>query len=56
MSEWLNRVVDDGGEFCRNCSTDEPIWRQLYGREMERCYNCDDGAYDVYDFDEDDPY
>jgi hypothetical protein len=57
MSQWLNGVVDDGGEFCRNCSTPEcPAWRQLYGRELERCSECGDEAFDVYDFDEDDPY
>lgn len=57
MSQWLNNVVNDGGEHCRNCSTsDSPIWRVLNGREIERCPNCGDGAFDVYDFDEDDPY
>lgn len=57
MSQWLNDVVNEGGEHCRNCSTDEsPIWRVLKGREIERCPNCGDEAFDVYDFDEDDPY
>jgi len=54
---WLTEVVNDGGEFCRNCSTPEcPVWRQLYGREIEQCSECEDGAFDVYDFAEDDPY
>lgn len=57
MSEWLNSVLNEGGELCRNCSTSEfPIWRVLYGREIETCANCGDEAYDVYDFAEDDPY
>lgn len=57
MSEWLRDVIDEGGEWCRNCSVPEaPIWRVLNGREIEKCPNCGDGAYDVYDFAEDDPY
>ena len=54
---WLTDVVNEGGEHCRNCSTPEsPIWRVLHGRELERCPNCGDEAFDVYDFAEDDPY
>ena len=57
MSQWLSEVINDGGEYCRNCSTpDYPIWRQLYGRELEQCSECGDGGFDIYDFDEDDPY
>lgn len=57
MSQWLNGVINEGGEWCRNCSMPEsPIWRALHGREIEECPNCEDGAYDAYDFDEDDPY
>lgn len=57
MSQWLNQVINEGGEQCRNCSTpDFPMFRTLYGREIERCPNCGDEAYDAYDFDEDDPY
>ena len=54
---WLTEVVNDGGEFCRNCSTPEcPVWRQLYGRELEQCPECEDAKLDVCDFAEDDPY
>lgn len=50
-------MVNESGEHCRNCSTPElPIWRALHGREIEKCPNCEDEAYDVYDFNEDDPY
>lgn len=57
MSQWLTDVVNEGGEWCRNCSVpDSQIWRVLNGREIERCPNCGDEAYDAYDFDEDDPY
>jgi hypothetical protein len=56
MSQWLNDVINEGGEWCRNCDVDHRIWRVLHGREIETCANCGDGAYDVYDFDEDDPY
>lgn len=54
---WLTRVVSNGGEHCRNCSTSElPIWRMLQGREIGKCPNCGDEAFDAYDFAEDDPY
>lgn len=57
VSQWLNNVVNEGGEHCRNCSIPElPVWRVLNGREIERCSKCGDEAYDAYDFDEDDPY
>lgn len=57
MSQWLNTVLNENGEYCRNCSTpDFPIWRALHGREVEKCKDCGDEAYDVYDYDEDDPY
>lgn len=57
MSRWLNDVVNNGGEHCRNCSVPEfPVWRVLDGREIEKCPNCGDEAFDVYDFDEDDPH
>lgn len=57
MSQWLNNVVTEGGTWCRTCSVPEQeIRRVLRGREIERCVNCGDEAYDAYDFDEDDPY
>ena len=59
MSAWLNNVVSEGGEWCRNCSgiaSAARCWRVLHGRELEECSNCGDEAFDVYDFDEDDPY
>lgn len=54
---WLTEVLNEGGEYCRNCSTsDAPIWRTLNGREIEQCPNCGDEAFDAYDWAEDDPY
>lgn len=56
MSQWLNGVVNEGGEWCRNCDVDHRVWRVLRGREIEKCVNCGDEVYDAYDFDKDDPY
>ena len=39
-----------------HCDVDHRVWRVLRGREVESCSNCGDGPYDVYGFDEDDPY
>lgn len=56
MSQWLNDIVNEGGENCRNCSLPEsPSWRALHGREIEKCPNCDDYPFDVYDWDDDGP-
>jgi hypothetical protein len=44
MSDWLDRVIDDGGEECLNCGE----WRILHGREIEDC-SCGDEAYDIYE-------
>jgi RNA polymerase subunit RPABC4/transcription elongation factor Spt4 len=53
---WLTEVLNEGGEHCRNCSTsDAPIWRVLNGREIEKCPNCGDKAFDVYDWADDGP-
>lgn len=53
----LTAILNNSGEHCRSCSTPEyPIWRVLRGREIERCPNCGDETYDVFDFAEDDPY
>lgn len=49
---WLIDVINAEGELCRNCLT---VWRTLSGREIEKCANCGDEAFDAYDFADDGP-
>lgn len=58
MSEWLNTVIQDGGEWCGNCET---AWRILKAddagskRVIEECYGCGDEEFDIYEAEADGP-
>lgn len=50
---WLDEVLSNGGEYCRNCSTDDVlVFRALIGREIDACGECGDAAFDVYERDD----
>lgn len=44
---WLTALINEGGEFCRNCRYQ---WRIFTNPVVETCPNpeCRDEAYDVY--------